>query len=180
MFVVVGVLEALSPTESQDKQKAAQENEKKETSKWGYGEDVSAMTDNKSVFITLQSDSPLIQSGSSIPVIPQLTFRCMENETSVLLGTGAPLEPEYGNSFGKTIKFRIDNGKAFSAHFGNAQSSYDVFLADNPIDLMKRLSGKEKLLISANYRRNGEMVLEFDLRDFQEKTKPVRELCKWE
>lgn len=155
-------------------------NEPTERQKWFIETDVDPMTDKKRVYVSLVAND-VIMNGNDWATIqePVITFRCEDNATDFIIDFKQPLSAEYGNALRRTTQFRIDDKPSSKVTLNTSQGDLKIYFVSNPVATMKKMMNGDELKISYQAHRIGEQVLTFNIKEFSEKIKPVREACNW-
>lgn len=149
------------------------------TGNWRTRRDKSAMTDQETVVLSLQSNEMVQCRQFGSPSYLTLIIRCMEDTTSLYItGDCHVASGFYG--YGK-VTLRLDDGKPFNRNMDDSTDSSALGLWDggSSIPLLKQMIGKDRMI--ARFTPFGANPIEpsFTISGLDEAIKPVREACGW-
>lgn len=146
--------------------------------KWQKSTEVSELTDDKNVFVHLDSEDT-IRGPYGGEGRARIWLRCMENTTAVILHFNDHFMSDI-QGFGK-VEYRLDEESLSSI---NASASTDnkalgLWSGSQAIPFIKRMLGKERLIVRATPYSESRLTVTFDIRGVDEATTELRETCNW-
>ena len=146
--------------------------------RWNFSEDTSKFTDEKSVFLIVESLES-VQCGVHDPEPLHLALRCVENTTSMLIGTPCYLSSSYPG--GDRVDLRIDDGKAFQSRMDSStdNAALGLWSGRRSIPVIKELLGAEKLMVRFTPVSESPKTATFNIGGLDEVITPLREACGW-
>ncbi len=146
--------------------------------KWIVRTDVSPLTDDKNVFLSLQSENevPGKYGGRGKGVI---WLRCMENTTAVLINFNNHFMSDHAG--GGTVEFRRDDSPLYKSRMNesNDNSSLGLWNGGNAIPFIKGLLGTNQLIVRATPFSESAITLTFDVTGVDNAITELRETCSW-
>ncbi len=146
--------------------------------KWTKRTEVSLLTDDKNVFLSLDSEDDITaRFGQRGPA--SIYLRCRENKTSAFFVFNGHFMSD-NRSYGR-IEYRIDDR---SMSFINTSASTDnealgLWNGAKSIPFIKRLIKGERLVIRATPHSESAVTATFDIRGLDESIVELRETCNW-
>ena len=146
--------------------------------KWQISSDFSAMTDDRSVFMMLESENAVSgRYGTPGPAV--LILRCRENATSAFFTfNGLFMSDIQGHG---RIEYRLDQDKmaAIDTTASNNNQALGLWNGSKSIPWIKKLLGKEKLVVRAVPHSESAVVATFDIRGIDGGLTELRDTCNW-
>lgn len=146
--------------------------------KWQIQFDTSKMTDQKNVFLTLDSDNEVPGTyGGSGPA--RLVLRCMENTTAVMLVVNDHFMADI-QGYGR-VEYRLDKEKAthLSMAVSTDNKALGLWSGGRAIPFVKGLIGHDRLVMRATPFNESSYTLTFDLAGLSAVLPDLREACNW-
>ncbi len=146
--------------------------------KWRVQTEKSKFEDTKDVYLTLVSNDYMPNRFGQTSQA-KLNLRCQENTTAFTIWFGgyhmADLQ-SYGH-----VDYRLDKGKASVWPMSESTSNQHLGLwsGSSSIPQIKKMLGKEELVIRATPFGENPVELTFDVSGLDEAIKPLREECGW-
>jgi hypothetical protein len=159
------------------------------TDKWKVSESRSAMDDSQTVVLALDSDDEI--QGPLGAARPSLMVRCQEKQTAVYVVTGMAAnigtDTEGGPSDYHTVRIRLDDSPANSAHWSESTDHHALFAKDLYYDdrletigdFAKKLAGASTLTFQFTPFDESPQVARFDLRGLDVHLHKLAEACGW-
>ena len=146
-------------------------------SNWSMHRENSAIDDSTSVFLTIRSNE-IAQCGFQKQPA-QLTVRCVENTTAMIISTSCHLTSgysDYGN-----VTMRIDDEAAFTREFIDSTNNNALGLwnGGSSIPVIRRLMEGERLVTRFTPFGDNPVELTFDIAGLGDVINPLREACSW-
>lgn len=145
---------------------------------WIKRVDVSQLTDDKNVFLNLQSENEMpARFRGAGPAT--LLLRCMENTTSAFfLFNGHFMSDIQGR--GK-IEYRIDDKsmRSINTQVSTDNEALGLWNGGKSIPFIKQLIGGQRLVVRATPHSESAMTANFDIRGIDEAVNELRETCNW-
>lgn len=145
---------------------------------WDKRVDVSALTDEKNVFLFLQSTNriPGSYGGSGNG---RLWLRCMENTTAVLFDFNDHFMSDI-QGYGR-VEYRIDDLElaSISTSTSTDNKTLGLWRGSAAIPFIKRLLGHDQLIVRATPYNESPMTLTYDIRGIDDAIVELRETCSW-
>lgn len=147
--------------------------------KWSKSTDVSPMTDEKTVFLVLESDDfiPDRFGRGAGPVTMYL--RCKENTTSAFFVFNGNFMSDV-QGYGR-IEYRLDEQSMTSVNT-DASTSNEVlglWSGRRSIPFIKRMIGSERMVLRATPFNESAITVTFDTRGLQDALVELRDTCNW-
>lgn len=153
--------------------------EKPDTGKRQVSREKSAMTDQDTVVLTLDSNERVQCRQYGAPSHVTLLARCKEDTTAVLMFGDCHVASGF-HGYGE-VTLRLDDEKPFKRSMDASTDSSALGLWDggSSIPLLKQMIGKDRMI--ARFTPFGANPAEptFDITGFDEAVKPLREVCGW-
>ncbi len=146
---------------------------------WITSTETSKLTDQKSVFLSVQSDEVIDcgwNNGSKI----SLHLRCQENSTDVFFVTDCHMASGSYSSYGD-IEYRVDSEKAKKVN-GTASTdnkALGLWGGGKSIPVIKQMIGKEKIVVRMTPYSESPFTATFNIAGLDEAIKPLRNECRW-
>ena len=146
---------------------------------WDVRVQTSKMTDQKSVFLTTRSKSP-VSCGRLRDERASLILRCLENTTSLTINTNCHLTSSSYNDYGN-VDIRLDDAKTRTVPMVESTSSDTLGLwsGGRSIPMIKSMFGKATMLARLTPYSESPVLMEFDIAGTEEVIKPLRDACGW-
>lgn len=150
------------------------------TGKWHTRVTSSALTDQKTVVLTLASENTVACKFSFQPKKVELILRCMENTTSMYFTTDCHMTSgDYGD-YGH-IRYRVDKGKAgkWVTGVSTDNRALGLWRGGKSIPAIKKLLGKVKLVTRMTPYGESPIQPVFNISGIETAIKPLRKACGW-
>lgn len=146
--------------------------------KWNVRTDTSAMTDQKSVYLRLESDDS-IRGKYGKPGPATLLLRCRENTTSAFFILNDLFLSDiqgYGN-----IEYRLDSLKMekIRTETSTDNKALGLWSGSRAIPFIKKMLNHEKMVIRATPYNDSAVIATFDIRGIDQAISELRETCNW-
>lgn len=146
--------------------------------KWIVKTDVSSLTDDKNIFLSLLSENevPGPYGGRGNGVI---WIRCMENTKAVLIAFNDHFMSD--NAGGGRVEYRLDDALATHSNFreSNDNKALGLWNGGSSIPFIKKMLGKKQLIVRATPFSDSAVTLTFDIAGIDNAIGSVRETCDW-
>ena len=145
---------------------------------WILKTDVSPLTDDKNVFLSLTSEN-VIPSRFGGSGKGRMWVRCMENTTSIFVNFNEAFMSDHAG--GGRVEYRLDKSPLSRAVFreSNDNKGLGLWSGNEAIPLIKRMLGHEKMVIRATPFSESSITLTFDISGFENAVSELRETCNW-
>ena len=148
-------------------------------SPWEVDEEISKLTDQKTVILSVKSDDA-VNCGWNRGDRITLVVRCMEGKTVLYFSTGCHMTSSEYNNYGH-ITYRLDDEKAATV---NGKASTDskalgLWNAASSLPVIKRMFGKSKMIVRMMPYGESAFTATFNISKLDETIKPLRQACKW-
>ena len=146
--------------------------------KWQKHSDTSQLTDDKNVFLQLESDDPVAgRFGGAEPAT--LIIRCRENTTSAFFVFNDLFMADI-QGYG-TIDYRLDDApmKKLRANASTDNSALGLWSGGSAIPFIKSMLGKNRLVVRATPFNESAITVSFSISGLDEAVKELRETCHW-
>ncbi len=139
---------------------------------WNVRTDTSKLTDETNVYITTSSIDP-IKNQFGQRISPTLILRCAENTTNLFVTWEMFLGTD-------TIEIteRIDKEKVKKSTW-TISTDHKASFKRQPIDFIKKLEGKQVLLLELTPYGESPRMVEFDITGIEEVITPLKNACNW-
>jgi type VI secretion system protein VasI len=146
--------------------------------KWRVSTEISPMTDQKTVFMILDSDND-ITGGYAASGPANLVLRCAEGETNAFILLNDQFLSDVQN-YG-WVDFRLDDDEMDSINMRASDNNKALGLWGSPgaILFIKGLLEHEKLTVRARPHNSNAVVAVFDIRGIDQVIGKLRETCEW-
>jgi hypothetical protein len=139
---------------------------------WLVQTDVSPIDDSKTIYIRRRAyDSYLDDYGRE--VTPELTLRCKENKTEVMINWNMYLGLNRTN-----ITVRLDDKPAQTKGWTISTDNKASF-APSPIGFIKSMLDRAKMVVRITPYGSNTKTVEFGVNGLKEEIKPLRNACSW-
>lgn len=145
---------------------------------WEKVVEISKLTDEKSVFLSLKSENDLLgRFQGSGPAT--LHLRCLENTTSIFIVMNGHFLADI-QGYGQ-VEYRIDNGTMRSRGFSESTDNEALGLwnGGQSIPFIKAFLGGRKLILRLTPYNQSPMTVEFNIAGIDDAIKELRETCSW-
>ncbi|MFC2970160.1 type VI secretion system-associated protein TagO [Acidimangrovimonas pyrenivorans] len=150
-----------------------------DTGKWQMRTDTSKMTDQKSVFLSLESenDVPGRFGGGGGPAT--LVLRCMENTTALLFSMNNQFMADI-QGYGR-VEYRIDDQKMGRVNMNEStdNSMLGLWSGGRSIPFIKKLMGHDRLVLRATPYNENTYTVSFDIKGLDNAIGELRQTCHW-
>jgi type VI secretion system protein VasI len=146
--------------------------------KWTVSTDQSAMTDDTSVYVSLFSDNE-IEGRFSGPGQAVLFLRCHENTTSAFVVFNDLFMSDNGGH--GRLEYRIDKQDmaVINTSASNNNKALGLWSGGKSIPWIKKLLGKETLILRATPHSESSVTATFDIRGIDTAIADLRQTCGW-
>jgi len=150
-------------------------------SEWIKSIDISAMTDDKSVYLSLSGTSFRNAYGQS--QTPSLHIRCLEEKTSFYINWGEYLGDDDDDVYStkKYMRSRLDKDKPIRKLYSVStdNEALGLWRGNNSIPFIKTMFGKEKMVAQVTpYGESGRETV-FNIYGLEQEIKELRDACGW-
>lgn len=161
-----------------DEQQAVVETETEDPGKWQKRVDVSVLTDDKNVFLSLASENEIAGRYNS-PGNGTLLLRCMENTTSAIFSFNENFMSDI-QGYGQ-VEYRIDDNALaeISTNTSTDNMALGLWNGGSSIPFIKKLLAGDQLIIRATPYSESPMTLTYDVRGLEVAIGELRESCGW-
>lgn len=105
---------------------------------------------------------------------PVMWVRCKDNKTDVIINFDTTM-----TCFdGKKIGLKFDNDKPYYEYW-TASTSCDALFARNPVNLLKKMANKNKLIVKFTPFQRGDINVSFDLTGIDKVKDKISGVCHW-
>lgn len=148
------------------------------TGKWNVRNDVSALTDDRNVFLTLRSEN-LVRGRFSGSGHGTLLIRCMENTTTAYLNFNEHHMADLQN-YGR-VEYRVDDAEMRSINMNESTDNrvLGLWSGGRSIPWIKNFVDADQLIVRATPFSESAITMTFDVRGLDEAISGVRETCSW-
>jgi type VI secretion system protein VasI len=149
------------------------------TRNWSVEIEKSEFKDTTDVYMRTESLGSVQCNSYSGPETVTLLMRCKENTTSFFLSAGCHFASGHGG-YGN-VEYRIDDRPAGKKGFTESTNNKALGLwnGSKAIPFIKKLLGKERLLVRFTPYAQNPMTAEFNVSGIDEAIKPLRKACNW-
>lgn len=146
---------------------------------WIVKEETSALTDDKNVFLYLESDDPVDCGWNNNQKIV-LAVMCHENKTALYFNTGCHMVSSEYNDYG-TIEYRVDAEKARKINGVNStdNKALGLWSGGTSIPVIKQLLNKQKLVARMTPYGESPFTATFSIAGLEKNIEALRAQCKW-
>lgn len=145
--------------------------------RWQVRTDVSRMTDDIDVYLSVESSQPISCSWGNEPA--KLTIRCQENTTAVVLSAECQMTSGYGG-YG-SVTYRVDENshrkRNFEASTDNRALGLWSYSRSRP--LINELLDGETLIMRFTPFGDGSKEAVFNIAGLRTAIAPLRKSCGW-
>ena len=154
---------------------APEVNQRATASKWRITIDQSKFDDSQNVYLHVAADES-VKIGRYDTVLPDLWVRCLENKTSIFIN--------YDHFLGSDdilVEYRIDraNTGSNSWNISTNNTSVGIWSGRPAISFIKRLFGKEKLLVRLTPYSESPVAVSFTIAGLRDEIGPLAKACHW-
>lgn len=142
-------------------------------SNWYKAEDIDSFTENKNVYFAI----PANEEAARLEKSAALFVRCLNNQTEMFINTGRDFFPFGGGDYVK-IGIKIDDEKPYYEKFTKSSSSSAAFF-QKPINFLKNLKGKSKIILRYQPYGENEKNATFEIKGINQVIDEISETCKW-
>lgn len=146
---------------------------------WTSRTETSKLTDQTSVFLSVQSDE-VIDCGWNRGGKISLHLRCQEDSTDLFFVTNCHMTSGSYSSYGD-IEYRIDSEKSKKVD-GTASTdnkALGLWGGGRSIPVIKQMIGKQKVVVRMTPYSESPFTATFDISGLDESIKPLRKECGW-
>jgi type VI secretion system protein VasI len=148
-------------------------------SDWVVRTQVSKLTDQKGVYLSLESKDRVscrFNQGSKA----MLMIRCHENTTSIYLSSECHMTSSEYNDYGD-VTYRVDDKPSVKAKFEEStdNKSLGAWEGGKAIPIIKRLMSGSNLVMQFTPYNESPKITEFNIAGLDQVIGPLREQCKW-
>lgn len=154
-------------------------NEAPPGGKWSVQRSKSAMTDQETIILSVESSEEVQCQQFGPPSTVHLVARCMEDTTSLYItGDCHVASGFYG--YGK-VTLRLDDGKPFNRNMDASTDSQALGLwsGGEAIPLLKQMLGKKRMIARFTPFGSNQVEPSFDIAELDAVITPLREACGW-
>lgn len=145
---------------------------------WVVKTDVSPLTDDKNVFLSLRSENEVSgpYGGRDKGAI---WLRCMENTTAVLITFNDHFMSD--NAGGGRVEYRLDDASLTHANFreSNDNKALGLWNGGSAIPFIKRMLSRNQLIVLATPFSDSAITLTFNIAGIDNAISSLRETCNW-
>ncbi|WP_312619033.1 type VI secretion system-associated protein TagO [Agrobacterium pusense] len=146
---------------------------------WQVSTETSKMTDQKSVFLSVESEE-VIDCGWNKGAKISMHLRCQEDSTDLFFVTDCHMTSGAYSSYGD-IDYRVDTEKAkkVSGSASTDNKALGLWGGGKSIPVIKQMIGKEKIVVRMTPYSESPFTATFNIAGLAEAVKPLREECRW-
>ena len=147
-------------------------------SKWHETIEISKLTDETNIYLTLMSDNEL--RGRFTKAGPaRLILRCQENTTAALIVLNDIYLADI-QGYGR-VEYRLDKEKMSVVNMTASTDNYALGLwsGNRSIPFIKELLGHNRLIIRATPFNKSPITASFEIKELDTAIKKLRETCNW-
>jgi len=146
--------------------------------KWIKKVNISDLTDDKNVYLSLESDD-LVRARFGSPAPARLLLRCQENTTAATFGFNDNFMASI-QGYG-TVEYRIDSQdmQRVRANESTDNSVLGLWRGSSSIPFIKKLIGHQKLVVRATPYNESAMTVTFDISGLENVIGELRDTCSW-
>ena len=152
---------------------------KSPSSAWRLATETSPLTDERNVFLTVESDEPVRCNWNQNDHV-QLHVRCVENRTAILFATPCHMTSSDYNDYGH-VEVRLDRDKAMTWRMDESTNNRALGLwnGGQSIPQIKKMFGKSRMIARMTPFNQNAFTVSFDISGLEEAMGPLREACHW-
>lgn len=139
---------------------------------WDVNFSRSEMDDTPQVVMRVESLETIEKHGNLIR--PILIIRCAENSTDLFI----TYKKIFLNTESIQVEYRLDDNKSIKATWG-ISTDYKATFARKPINLIKSMFNKDRMLIRLTPYGDSPIVAKFNISGLKESIEPLRKACRW-
>lgn len=145
---------------------------------WLVQEAVSKMTDQKDVYLRVESEE-VVNCGWNNGQKIELFLRCSENSTALFFVTNCHMASGHGG-YGD-IEYRVDKDKArkVAGEASTDNKALGLWSGGSAIPVIKNIMGKSDMVVRMTPYGESPFTATFKVRGLDEAIKPLRNECKW-
>lgn len=146
---------------------------------WNVRIETSKMTDETSVFMSLESKEE-VSCGYSRGGAVTLVVRCLENTTSMIFSTDCHMTSSKYNDYGD-VTYRLDDDPAKVKGFIESTNnrSLGLWSGGSSIPVIKSMFGKNSLLARMTPYSENPFTATFNISGIEAEIEPLRKACGW-
>ena len=149
------------------------------TSAWRARTEKSEMTDQTSVYLSVEALEPVSCSftGSEKPT---LIVRCLENTTAIFMASACHLVSSEYNRYGD-VTYRLDDEPSKTRGFDEStdNKALGLWSGGTSIPFIKAMLGKRELLMRFTPFKGSPQTAKFPIAGLEDVIGPLREACGW-
>lgn len=148
-------------------------------SAWTVTTNVSQFTDEKQVYLAVQSKGTVSCSWNrQSPVI--VTIRCQENTTAAYVSSDCHMVSSPYNTYGN-IDYRVDAepSRTISMVESTDNKSLGLWNGGKAIPFIKQLVGRKKMILRFTPFSDSPVAAEFDISGLEKVIGPLQQECGW-
>lgn len=147
---------------------------------WSTRLDKSKFEDTTDVYLSVRSNDTVDCGGFSAPERITLYLRCQENTTSLIIATSNCHVASGFGGYGQ-VDMRTDGDKARTVSMVESthNRSLGLWSGGKAIPAIKRLFGKETLLVRFTPFNESPVTAEFNITGVENAVETLREACNW-
>lgn len=147
--------------------------------KWTVRTDKNKLTDQTDVFLSLESEEPINCSWSRGERV-QLTVRCHENTTALIVNTGCHMTSSTYNDYGD-VTYRLDQepAKTVSMTESTDNRALGLWSGSRSIPLLKQMLGKSEMIVKMTPYGSSPVMTTFQIAGLDEAIESLRKACSW-
>ena len=140
--------------------------------------ETSKFKDTTDVYISVRSEEAVADKYAFKRKKIQLTFRCLENTTALLLLTDEYMSDRYQNN---VVEYRIDKEKSKKKRLNVSSDGTALGLWSGGVSIpfIKTLFNKKMLAMRYTPYNDSPKTVEFNIAGLEEVIKPLRNACNW-
>lgn len=148
-------------------------------SEWVVKTQVSKLTDQKGVYLSLQSKEPVScrfnQSQRAV-----LSIRCHEDTTAIYISADCHLTSSSYNDYGQ-LTYRVDDSPSAKINLSESTDNKSLGAWDGgkAIPFIKKLLPGKNLVVQFTPFNESPKMAEFNIAGLDKAIEPLREQCKW-
>ena len=152
--------------------------EGKSSGEWNARTEVSDFNDTTSVYLAVDSLQSVACGFAGAKKIT-LMARCVENTTSLIIGTHCHVASGFQN-YGE-VEVRLDQDKTRTLQFSASTNNRALGLwsGRKAIPLIQSMFGAEEMLVRFTPFNENPVTARFPISGLEEAVKPLRENCNW-
>ena len=146
-------------------------------SDWSVSTEVSPLTDETNVFLSVLSEE-VVDCGWNRGGRIRLSIRCMENTTALIFVTNCHMT---SNNIYGTVDYRVDDAPAAVVRMNDSTDNRALGLwrGGQSIPFIRGLFGAERLVARMTPFSENPFTVTFNITGLEEAITPLREACHW-